>query len=87
MTTIQSDTLPAPKVEVGLSGPEVGVIVPTSAVFQTIIADFSRISHLLSARELRRPRSMQPSQAELKRMAEKNPPPPEWHEGEAERPF
>ena len=67
--------------------PKRGVIPVVPVAARTMIAEFSKISHLLSDKVLRRPRTSGPSQAELKRMAEKNPPPPEWYEGEAERPF
>ena len=43
--------------------------------------------HLLSDKPLRRPRRQFPTNEELIRLAERNPPPAEWFEGEAERPF
>jgi hypothetical protein len=64
-----------------------GIVRAPAVTSQTVIAEFSKISHLLCDRELRRPRTMGPTRDGLKRMAEKNPPPPEWFEGEGERPF
>ncbi|MEX2288311.1 MAG: hypothetical protein WD648_14545 [Planctomycetaceae bacterium] len=83
----ETKTLPGRTTEIGLENPKSGMIPELSLAFDTLMADFRKISHLLSNKELRRPRTAYPTGAELRRMAKKNPPPPEWYEGEEERPF
>jgi hypothetical protein len=57
----------------------------------TFLADFTKIRHVLSDKPLHRPNRTRPirvvTNEELKRIAAENPPPPEWFEGEEDRPF
>ena len=85
--TTKSKTLPGPTTAIGLPSPKQGMVLSISVSSNTILADFWKVSHLLSNRKLRKPRKGSPSASELKKIAEQNPPPPEWYEGEEERPF
>jgi hypothetical protein len=85
--TTEMKTIAAETATIGIAPARTGIVRAPAVTSQTVIADFSKISHLLSNRELRRPRTGWPSAAELKRIAAKNPPPPEWYEGEEECPF
>jgi hypothetical protein len=83
----ESQTLPGPATSFGLTPPKQGMVEEVSFSSSTIIADFWKVSHLLSQRELRRPRKGDISGSFLKEAARRNPPPAEWYEGEDERPF
>jgi hypothetical protein len=86
--TTDVQTIAAPQTNIGIEQPKRGVIPAITPAAQTIIAEFSKISHLLSDKVLRRPRTFSnPTSDELRQIAKDNPPPPEWYEGEAERPF
>ena len=57
----------------------------------TFLPPFASIEQHLSGKALRRPNRTAPlrvvTNAELKRLAKDNPPPPEWYAGEDDRPF
>lgn len=84
---IDSQTLPGETKNIGIPLPSQGMIHHVVLSSSTILAEFSKVSHLLSERELRRPRRCAPAGQALKLIARKNPPPAEWFEGEEERPF
>ena len=85
--TTESQTLPGDTTTIGIKPPEQGMIQPVTHSFSTVLADFWKVSHLLSNKELRPPRRSGPSGAELKKIAKSHPPDPEWYEGEDDRPF
>lgn len=85
--TTDVQTLPGETTVIGFVPPQSGLIAETECSSQTILADFDKVSHLLSQREPRRPRASALSAEELKRIAQKHQPPQEWYEGEEERPF
>ena len=77
ITTESKFSLPSP----------VGVSVSKA----TFLAQFELVKHQLSDRPLQRPNRTRPirivTNDELRRIAVQNQPPPEWFEGEGERPF
>jgi hypothetical protein len=85
--TSQVQTLPDETGTIGVQSAVRGMLPPAKASTSTALVEFATIVHLLSTRELRRPRKRPYTGAELKQIAKKNPPPLEWYEGEDERPF
>lgn len=85
--TTEIQTLPGETLAIGITPPSEGQIKPIEISSQTMLANFDRISHLLSKKELRTPRRASITGAELKRIAKSCQPPQEWFEGEDERPF
>ncbi len=85
--TTESQTLPGPATTIGLEPPSPGMVQQIAFSSSTILADFWKVHHLLSTKELRRPRRSNLSGSELKERAKIHPPDPEWYEGEDERPF
>jgi hypothetical protein len=85
--TTEIKTIAAETTTIGIELPKTGMVRAPAVTSYTLIADFAKISHLLSSKILRRPRTSGPTRDELKRLAKKYPPPPEWYEGEQECPF
>jgi len=85
--TTDTQTLPGQATTIGLESPREGMIQMETFSYSTMNAEFWKVAHILSAEELRRPRTASFTGAELKDIAQRNPPSPEWYEGEDERPF
>jgi hypothetical protein len=85
--TTEMKTIAAETTTIGIEPPKTGIIRAQAITSSTLIADFAKISHLLSQKVLRRPRAAPLTAEEIRRSAQQNPPPPEWYEGEDERPF
>jgi len=85
--TTEMKTIAAETKTIGIEPAKTGIIRVPAVTSSTLIIDFAKISHLLSKKVLRRPRAAPLSAEEVRRSAEQNPPPPEWYEGEDERPF
>jgi hypothetical protein len=85
--SVESQTSPDVTKNVGDELPLQEMMKDIVASSQTGNASFTKISHYLSTRELRKPRSSSLSGKTLKQLAKENPPAPEWYEAKEERPF